>query len=334
MTIAFLMCTEGGQLEQESLLMAESFRKFTGSFQTAPLYSFQIRDKNDVSIETIKALEAFNVEHRKVVLNQKYPDYPLANKPLLCAYAEQEIDADILVFLDSDLVFFSEPKEFLLPSDYEVGIRPEHHKMIGSEGPHDPNDTYWSRLYNLSGMQADDHEKVPFVTTTVDQKRIKAFWNSGVVAVRRQAGVFTAWKETIEKLLVEGTTINQENFYYEQSALSATICALKKRVWNFSPGYNYPIHSHNEMPASERLGCLEDIVCVHDHFFRNRREWYRERIWVKTLMRLKEFDKRSPKYEWLYNYLQTHTSNPNFSQSALEFALSIPVVQEVLAAKR
>src|SRR5690349_3095186 len=114
MPIAFIMCTEGGSLEQESLLMAESFRRFTGGLKDAPIYSFQIREKNDVSKETIKALEAFRVEHRKVVLNHKYPDYPLANKPLLCAYAEQNIDADILVFLDSDLVFFSEPKEFFL----------------------------------------------------------------------------------------------------------------------------------------------------------------------------------------------------------------------------
>ena len=113
--IAFIMCTEGGgQLEKESLLMVESFRKFAGGFKSAQIYSFQVRENGDVSQETIEKLAAMDVSHRKVVLNTKYPDYPLANKPLLCAYAEQAIDADILVFLDSDLVFFSEPKEFLL----------------------------------------------------------------------------------------------------------------------------------------------------------------------------------------------------------------------------
>lgn len=327
MPIAFIMCTEGGQLEQESLLMVESFRRFTGSFKDAPIYSFQVREKNDVSPDTVKKLEAFGVNHQKVVLNTKYPDYPLANKPLLCAYAEQTLDTDILVFLDSDLVFFAEPTEFFLPPGYDVGIRPEHAKMIGSEGEHDPNDEYWKHLYQIAGLKEDPI----YVTTTVDQKRIKAFWNSGVVAVRPNAGIFTAWKHTIEQLIEPGVGINQKNFYYEQSALSATICATTPNIWTFSPGYNYPIHSHNRMPDSERLKSFDEIVCIHDHFFRNRKEWYRERIWVKTLKGLKDFDQSTMRYQWLYQYLQQHHPRPNLAQAVMETALSLPGVQHIYA---
>lgn len=326
-SIALIMCTEGGgQLEQESLLMVESFRRFTGSFQEAPIYSFQVREKGDVSRETIDRLAGFGVQHQKVVLNTQYPDYPLANKPLLCAYAEQTIEADILVFLDSDLVFFSEPKEFFLPTGYDVGIRPEHHKMIGSEGPSDINEEYWMHLYHLAGVKEPDR----FVTTTVDQKNIRAFWNSGVVAVRRTSGIFTAWQRTLTKLLEEGATIDQKNFYFEQSALSATICALEKQVWSFPPGYNYPIHSHNQMPASERLSSFEQIVCIHDHLFRSRKEKYRERTWVKTLKRLKVFDKSTAQYKWLYDYLQSHQPKPNLAQQFLETTLFLPGVQWLL----
>lgn len=324
--IAFILCTEGGALEQESLLMVESFRKYTGQFKDAPLYSFQVREKNDVSAATIAKLTAFGVDHQKVVLNTKYPDYPLANKPLLCAYAEQNIDADILVFLDSDLVFFSEPKEFLLPAEYDIGIRPEHHQMIGSVGSSDPNEAYWLRLYGIAGVKNIDR----FVTTTVDQQKIRAFWNSGVVAVRRNRGIFTAWKQTIEQLLEVGTSITKENWYYEQSALSATICATTEKVFNFSPGYNYPVHSHNAMPATERLSSMEDIVCIHDHLFRPRKEAYRERTWVKTLKRMKEFDRSTPKYKWLYEYLQTHNPKPNIAQKTLETVLFLPGIKSLL----
>jgi hypothetical protein len=285
-SIAFVMCTEGGQLEQESLLMVKSFRKYAGDLKDASIYSFHVRSQNDVSPATINALKSLGVDHQKIVLNTKYPDYPLANKPVLCAYAEQTLDADILVFLDSDLVFFSEPKEFLLPPDYDIGIRPEHHKMIGSEGPADPNDEYWMHLYNLAGVEDRDL----FVTTTADRKKVRAFWNSGVVAVRRQAGIFTAWQQTLEKLLEEGVKIDRENFYFEQSALSATICAMTKKIWTFSPGYNYPIHSHNQLPDSERKTSFDEIICIHDHLFRARKEWYRERTWVKTLKRLHNFE--------------------------------------------
>lgn len=323
MPIAFILCTEGGALEPESLLMVESFRKYTGKFKDAPLYSFQVREKNDVSAETIAKLTAFGVNHQKVVLNTKYPNYPLANKPLLCAYAEQTINADILVFLDSDLVFFSEPTEFLLPPEYDVGIRPEHHQMIGSMGSNDPNEAYWLRLYNLAGVKSTDR----FVTTTVDQKKIRAFWNSGVVAARRNRGIFTAWKHTIEQLLEVGANITKENWYYEQSALSATICATTDKVFNFSPGYNYPVHSHNAMPATERLSRMEDIVCIHDHLFRPRKEAYRERTWVKTLKRMKEFDQSTPKYKWLYDYLRQHNPKPLLIQTILETILFTPGIQ-------
>ncbi len=330
-SIAFILCTEGGgQLEQESLLMVESFRKFTGSFRDAPIYSFQVRDKWDVSPKTVSQLEALGVKHQKVVLNTKYSNYPLANKPLLCAYVEQTIDADILVFLDSDLVFFSEPKEFQLQREYDVGIRPEHHKMIGSEGLVDPNDEYWMRLYSIAGVREPNH----FVTTTVDRKKIRAFWNSGVVAVRRKQGIFTAWKQTIEELLEENTIITQENWYYEQSALSAAICATTNRVYQFSPGYNYPVHSHNEMPKTERFSSFEEIVCIHDHLFRPRKENYRERTWVKTLKRMKEFDRSTPQYKWLYNYLQINNPKPNLAQQILETVLFLPGIQWLLPYKR
>jgi len=326
-SIAFIMCTEGGgQLAKESLLMAESFRKFTGSFKEAPIYSFQVREKHDVSPETIAKLASFGVKHQKVILNTKYPDYPLANKPLLCAYAEQAIEADIIVFLDSDLVFFAEPKEFHLPPEYDIGIRPEHHKMIGSEGSSDPNEDYWMRLYGIAGVKDPDR----FVTTTVDQKKIRAFWNSGVVAVRRKLGIFTAWKHTIEQLLEEGTSITKENWYYEQSALSATICAMTDNVFHFSPGYNYPVHSHNAMPVSERVASFEDVICIHDHLFRPRKEQYRERTWVKTLKRMKEFDRSTSKYQWLYDYLQIHNPKPNLAQQTLETVLFLPGVQWLL----
>ena len=329
--IAFIFCTEGNHnLELESLLMIESFRKYAGKFNDFPLYSFQVREKNNVSQKTISALNNLGVDHQKVVLNTKYPDYPLANKPLLCAHIEQTLDAEIIVFLDSDLVFFGEPNEFFLASEYDVGIRPEHHKMIGSEGIYDPNDDYWKYLYELAGVDNLDQ----YVTTTVDQRKVRAFWNSGVVAMRRSAGIFTAWKQTIEKLIVEGTGVNQKNFYYEQSALSATICAKTAKVWQFSTGYNYPVHSHNQMIDSERLDSFDQIVCIHDHLFRPRKEKYRERTWVKTLKCMKNFNKSSEKYQWLFHYLENHTPRPNFAQQALEIALFTPGIRELVPYNR
>lgn len=329
--IVFVMCTEAGSLEKESLLMVESFRKYAGALKDAPIYSYQVRAGREIAPSTLQALRSYNVIHQKVILNDRYPNYPLANKPLLCAHVEQEIEAEIIVFLDSDLVFFSEPKEFLLPADYDIGLRPEHQKMIGSEGDSDSNNAFWDELYAIAGVKADDL----YVTTTVDRKKIRAFFNSGVVAVRRSAGIFTAWKHNFEKLIStrDVSSINKENFYLEQSMFSATVNAMTRKIWTFSPGYNYPIHFHNRLIPSEQRHSFDDIICIHDHLFRER-EWYRERIWVKTLKGMKQFDRRSAKYQWLYQYLNQKASTPNPLQTLSEVLLFLPGVQQLLPAKR
>jgi hypothetical protein len=87
------------------------------------------------------------------------------------------------------------------------------------------------------------------------------------------------------------------------------------------------------MPATERLSSFEEIVCIHDHLFRPRKEQYRERTWVKTLKWMKEFDRSTPKYKWLYDYLQTHNPKPNLAQQTLENVLFLPGFQRLLPSK-
>ena len=56
-----------------------------------------------------------------------------------------------LAFLDSDQVMLGEPSRLVLSADHDVGIRPVAMKGVGSGGPDDPNDAYWTRLYDLVG---------------------------------------------------------------------------------------------------------------------------------------------------------------------------------------
>lgn len=50
--------------------------------------------------------ERNQVEYVDLELSQDFSDYPLANKPLVCAHREQNTNAEILIFLDSDVLFF------------------------------------------------------------------------------------------------------------------------------------------------------------------------------------------------------------------------------------
>ncbi|MGL5874476.1 MAG: hypothetical protein ACRC2R_19260 [Xenococcaceae cyanobacterium] len=301
MPIAFIVCTEAGMLEQESLLLVESIRKFCGSLKDTPIYSFQVRKDREISENTLKIFKSFDVIHEAKILNHNYPEYPMANKPLLCAEMEKNIDADILVFLDSDIVFFSDPKEFLLSSEYDIGVRPEHKKNIGSSGIGDPNEEFWQEVYKLIGVKQER-----FITATVDRQRMRTYWNAGVVAVRRKAGIFSAWKENFEKLINSEIRPSEgfKTYYLDQVSLAATTDLLTENICCFSPSYNYPLNFHNELPKSDRFKSFDEIVCIHDHFFRTRsKDRFKGEIWIKLLKSLKNFDKSSPKYQWLYEYL-------------------------------
>ncbi len=286
--IAFIICTEPGRLEAQSLMLAESIRKFCGELKDTPIYSFHPRVGEPISKQTQKAFEALQVNHQQVPINQEFHEYYLANKPLACAYAEQNIDAEILVFLDSDKCFFSAPKEFLLPVNCNVRLRPEYGQGIGSTGFRDSQEWYWQKLYEVLGVKRE-----VFVETPIGKKRIRAYWNSGLVVVRRSAGIFTAWKENFEKVMRLDITPPQGIYFVEQSVLSVTLCALEENVEHLPANYSYPLPLHNRLSTELQIKHWNDIISIHyfNLFFYND--------WNTQIKKLKKLNINSEKYLWL-----------------------------------
>lgn len=299
--IAFIICTEPGNLEKQSLLLVQSLREFGGALKSTPVYSFHPRLGFNISKQTLKSFEALEVCHQHIVLNDKYAMYGVANKPLVCAYAEKNIDAEILVFLDSDQCFLSEPKKLLLPQNYDIAIRPEDLNLIGSKGKDDPNEDYWQELYEICQVKSEI-----FVSTTVDNQKIRAYWNSGMVAARRSKGFFTVWKKNFETVMDIQLQPKRGLFFVEQSVLSATICSLTSAILTLPQEYNYPLNMHNRMPENKKLRDLNNVVTIHYHkLFREQHE--------KGLEKL-DILKTSGKYQWLYQALL----NQNTQTSKLE----------------
>ncbi|BAY80673.1 hypothetical protein NIES267_01300 [Calothrix parasitica NIES-267] len=286
--LAFIMCTEPGRLEPQSLMLAESIRKFCGNLKDTPIYSFHPRTGTPIAEETQKAFEKLGVIHQQLPINQEFHEYYLANKPLTCAYAEQNIDAEILVFLDSDKCFFAEPKEFLLPDGCNVRMRPEYGQGIGSTGKNDSHEWYWQKLYQVLGVKQE-----LFVHTPIKNKKIRAYWNSGLVAVRRSAGIFQSWKENFEKVMHLDIAPPQGIYFVEQSVLSITLCALEEKVSHFSDSYSYPLPLHNRLSKEWRLNNWDDLISVH--YF--NLFYYHD--WNKQIKNLNKFNLNSDKYKWL-----------------------------------
>ncbi|MGF1539611.1 MAG: hypothetical protein ACFCU5_04040 [Pleurocapsa sp.] len=286
--IAFIICTEPGRLERQSLLLAESIRNFAGEFKDVPIFSFHPRQGESIASQTKQAFKSLNVEHEQIVLNTKYHDYYLANKPLVCAYAEQNIDAEILVFLDSDKCFFYEPKQFLLPENFNIGLRPEYGRGIGSKGKQDLQDGYWQKLYQLLNVKQEF-----FVQTPIGKTRIRGYWNSGMVAVKRKAGIFTSWKDNFQTVMEAGVEPSQGNYMVEQSVLAATVCSRKENVFTFSSNYSYPLPLHNRLANEFKVYRLEDVVSIH--YF----NMFYYQNWPQRLNNLRDFQQHTEKYNWL-----------------------------------
>jgi hypothetical protein len=269
--IAFIFCTEPGILEKKSVLFARSLRRFGGRLAAAPLHSFQPRDATPLSSGTRRTFRDLGVTHDTTELNRDFKHYGIGNKIFAAAHAEATIDASVLVFVDSDLLVLREPHELLLAPEKAAGVRPVDIKLAGSAGPGDDNEGYWRQLYEICGVP-DGY----FVTTTVTGERIRAYWNAGIVAVRRSRGIFSAWENNFLKVAGAGLSYLPNRLLFEdQTSLAATLCSQvpAQEITTFSSGYNYPVHLYAKRDGP--TPGIGDVAMAHYHHLLERFRWAR-----------------------------------------------------------
>lgn len=261
MRLAFVACVEPGRLEDQGVLLFESIRRFGGRFAGAPIVSFQPRDPDPLSRRTRDALRHLEVEHRVERLNREFADIPVANKLFASAWAEAHLDADVVVFLDSDTFVCGEPAELALPEGRAVGLRPANKKNVASGGPDDRKDRYWQKVYALCGVT-----EPPYVETTVDRQRVRAYWNAGLMAFRRSEGLAERWLACFRALLEADLLPYNGVKNADQVALAAALSPVSERVVVLDPRYNYPLPKRSLLPEPWRHAELEELR--HVHYFR------------------------------------------------------------------
>jgi hypothetical protein len=295
MKIAFVAVTEAGNLENQSALLFRSIRKYCGRFKDAPIHSFQPRKGPPLKNETLTLFRELGVEHHTEELNKTFTIHPISNKVFMSAYAEKILDVDLIVSLDSDTLFLSEPKSFLLAPDRDVAVRPVDNKIIGSTGPGDPNDAYWRKVYSLCSVP-----EPPFVRTTVDGKRIRAYFQAGLVVVRRRAGIFRQWQESLEKLIAADHLYPVRHkpntvMIVDQISLAATLIKHFDRLHFLPMTYNYPLPKRARLaPPFNRIG-LEELVHIHYH------RWFNKPGFLASLE--SPLNRNAESYRWMDGFL-------------------------------
>lgn len=262
MKIEIIICTENGYLEAMSKLLVYSIRQFGGILKDALIFSYKPRKGKALKKSTIVFFEKHNVNYIDLPLNKKYANYPLANKPIVCAHRENHSNADVLIFLDSDTVFFKYPVFWENINHGEVLIRPVDTSNIGSDKFFSsPNGNYWKRLYHELRVHRSET-----VCTTIDNKEILEYYNSGMIVSQVSNGLFQNWNDNFEKVMDLNLMPRQGIFFVEQSVLSSTISAMNLNVKILPKEYNCPVHliDNCQNPAF-KIDKFRDLVHMHYH---------------------------------------------------------------------
>jgi hypothetical protein len=184
----------------------------------------------------------------------------------------------VLVFLDSDTVIVNEPVAFELCAGIDAAVRPvdmhrterepdddadpfwqTRFRRVSSSGPGDVMDGYWLRMYDLLGI-----EPGPFIDTTCSHQRIRAYFNSGMIAVRRSAGLFAQWRDDFLRLIAAQHLPDRRPLHYlDQLSLAATVTRVWDRVAIPDGRYNYPLPGRDSLLEPWRSMPLEELVHIH-----------------------------------------------------------------------
>jgi hypothetical protein len=281
---AFLICVERGRLESEAVLLVESLRAWGGAWSESPVYAFAPRPGFTPEAATIERLEAAGATVIDEPLVERFAELPTFNKVAVSAWAERELEHEILVFTDTDTVFLSEPAE-LGGGDWLAAMRPVDRRIAGSRGK-GKNEPFWRRMYAELDVDAR-----PFVETAVGQMRIRAYWNSGLIGVRRSAGLFNAWEEALARLFDAEIVQKRWPQFMDQLSWAGVTADRHDRIRILSPAYNYPLRHRQALPAEARELDLSKIVHLH------------YRLWFHLPGALEQvspaFDPSGDRYRWL-----------------------------------
>ena len=256
MATAFVICVEAGGLEEQAVLFAESIREWGGTHADSRIVSVEPRGESGIAKATFTELERLGVEHVTEELNDRFPKYPIANKVFTAAWAERELGDDVVAVCDTDTFFCNDP--VLLDVEGGAAARPVGQKKRGSTGPGDPNDGYWERMYELCGVEAR-----PFTETTRAGTKIRAYFNSGLVAVRREEGILAHWLDDFLTLMDAKHFPEDGRRNMDQLAFAVTAARIWDRMTILEAPYNYMLRRRPKMPEPDRSLPLEELVQVH-----------------------------------------------------------------------
>jgi hypothetical protein len=233
----FICIAERGILEPYTLLLIKSIRKYGGKYAKAPIFCYQPRKSYPIGRKTIKELQNYDVNFVNEDLNRQFEWYALANKPLVINHAVQNYSSKQYVFLDSDTLVLNEPELFSLDQSSPISLSPVMLKGKGSNLMGDENFELWKIMLNV--MEGDLITVKKMVETSIDEKIIAGYWNSGVIGLSGGSHIIEEWISVLHALLKRPELIKRSIYFLEQLSLAIAIHKANEDVQALSIYNNF-----------------------------------------------------------------------------------------------
>ena len=260
-----------GESESEVNLLSRNLTQYGGRYRNYPHVFFKLPEVEQLSSLT----EAVNVnELITLSCSQELLDFPFAAKVIAAAEAEvkaKSLNSSELIWLDPDSLLFNEPIDLHLLKQEKIAISPVHLCNISSLSS-DPIDDYWKLVYAHCHVP---EERIFMIDTMIDQIKIRAHFNAGLISVNPHLGILNQWKENFLSLYRDprmGDFYHQDiryKIFAHQAVLSATIlsmCRLEE-IKLLPKTYNFPLHLVKRMKPQDQPISMEQLMTVrYDDF--------------------------------------------------------------------
>jgi hypothetical protein len=260
---------------RHALLIAQSLRAFGGSLAGSPVMAL-VPLGSVPGAELEAGMRACGVTAVPYALAEPLNAVLLAERAAGAAQAEAEAQeiARCLVWLDSDSLIVREPIGLHIPPEARIGCRPVDLQLIGSPWEEKP-DAFWEAIYEGCGVERN---RIFRVSTTVEGRAVRAYFNAGCLVVRPEARLLRRWQAAILTLVGRDefrALSGREGLFFHQAVLAGTLLSTLRQdeIAELPPTVSYPLHLHGRVPKERRPASLRDVEsCRYESVF-DHEDW-------------------------------------------------------------
>ena len=252
-------CIEQGHLEQQTLLMIETLRRWGGPIGQSRVLAVIPRRGARLAPKTTAALEKFGVEVHDASRFNVLPWYNWYAKVAAAQLAEEVATTPVVVWLDSDALIFDPLIELGLPRGDDVTARRETlPPAVFDEDS--SNIEFWKRACEVVGVHWDD---VPWLEADGPDRPQRLMVNAGINAFRRGRGFSEAYADCTLRMMRSHVTSANGNFWHnEQNGLMLAVVKAKLRFRELPRSENHMVFDC-QIDGPEAAPTVADARLIH-----------------------------------------------------------------------